>query len=186
MIHTYTLKGLINRDPKISKFISQIYHHFCINTTEVIINMATFGYETHKSSQGSHNIYGYRKFKELFCLNNDDGFNMHSLIYLFVNLQSFVIYCRRSGNYAKSISLNSAFIDDLYKTINIVNNSRSLKRSLKELIIVKPSAKTPINIFIDRETNNLAKLGWNAIKKTFNDGRRGRNCDDSMYIYPSL
>ena len=142
-----------------------------------MVNMHSFQYDTLKQPQG-HHIYGYSRFKGIFCKDNDDGFNIHSMISLFDNMESFIIFFNRSG-YNESIQLNSAFIDDLYKTIDIIKNSRTLKRSFKQIIIVSPSAKTPIHAFIDKEESNLTKVGWKAMKKTFISGRRGE-CDLSL------
>ena len=180
--HIDCLKGLLNRDGKAPKFIAKIFHHFSNNTNKVIINIRTFEYDTITHPRG-HKQYGYSAFKGIFCAENEDGFNMRSLIYLFPYLQSFIIYCYDNGSYKESINLNSAFIDDVYKTIDLINNSRNLKTCFKQIIIVKPSTTTPVHSFINKEQDKLSKIGWKAMKKTFNHDRFGK-CDDSMYIYP--
>ena len=63
---------------KIPTFIAKIFHHFCLNTTKIILNLRVFGYNEKNQSFG--NVYGYRIFKSIFCIGNDDGFNIHSLL----------------------------------------------------------------------------------------------------------
>ena len=85
--------------------------------------------------------------------------------------------------YKVSIKLNSKFEDDLYKTIKIIKENSGLSRSLKHIVIVNPSPSISIDSFINKQKNDLAAVGWGAMKKTHNDERRGK-CANSMYIYP--
>ena len=128
---------------------------------------------------------GYKEFKSIFCINNDGGFNIHSLISTFSNLQSFVIFnCKRPDKgYINSINLDMRFETDLYQTIKIVKSKSSLIKSFKHIVIVNPFPSISIDQFINKQQNKLSELGWKAMKKTYNDVVWGE-CPDSLFAHP--
>ena len=173
--HVECLKSLIKDEmancmelgikTKTPPFIAKIFHHFCLDTTKIMINKRVFGYNEKSQSFGI--VHGYSLFKNIFCIDNDDGFNISSLIPIFKNLRTVVILNRASHKYKESIRLDSIFIDDLYKTIEIIKDISSLSRSFKEIVVIWPL--TSIDAFIDEQQNKLEKLGWKAVQKTYED-----------------
>ena len=161
-------------------FVKSLFHHFCINVTNVKIN-----YLYQNTKQWCPTQFGFKIFSSLFMVSQNNIFNISLIVNLFKNMEEFVLFdygiVNNKWQYVSSIKLNDEFCVNIIETLKILNHLSSLALKLRHLIFIKPSSS--IATFIKNNQQKFNSLKWCLSQKTYKD-KYWRNCDESLFIEP--
>ena len=162
---------------KTPTFINSLFHHFCVNVTELHINLNHMNKENvYKNTQ-----FGYKVYKSIFY-SDGDAFDARILVKLFQKVEKFAVFNCYSPlrGYESSMDLNDRFSVNLISTLKLLNNLSSTFK-LEYLIFVKPSSS--ISTFIKSNQQKFKSLKWSLSQNTFKHSF-WRDCKDCLYIQP--
>lgn len=149
----------------VPKYIQSLFHHFLTKKTEIFINLSSW--KNHFSSYYHDfdlNIYGYKKFGELFGLTDGEGIiDFTLLIKLFPNLKVFTVGDASPGEVSPSLELSYDFVVKMLECIEYLNKSSSAPFCRFE--IIRPASS--IDDFIQSVKNEFEMNGWTLKNGTF-------------------
>ena len=141
-------------------YVTTLFHHFVDSTEEVLINLK---YANSEVLGRKSNYFGFKLFRSMWFGDevDDNSIDIAAFLKVFKQLKTFTIFSSKSG-FIDSLMINKEFMESLVNTVKLVESDKSLRRTMEEIVIVKPvvAAKGGLEGVVKEFGGYFTEYGW--------------------------
>ena len=168
---------ITNTQPKspIDPYVSRLFHHFCANIKNIVIDMHLMRMRTVGDSD-----FGYARFAPLF-FDSNSVVRFTLFLQFLVNVETFTV-C--SKDYGHSILFGDSCLRAILDTIKFINSHATLSDSFEAINLVNPAIARNFNIntLILEYSPKFEEKGWTLRKMTYFNPLRRSVCENTLAI----
>ena len=161
-------KHALSLPSETDRYILSLFHYFCVNVKEVVINMDWMRTDQWVSKKRMMR-FGYKIFRSLFFeKENAESLKIKLFLDFLPHLERFIVF-DHIGRYVPSIFVNEDFLQRAVRVIEYVNGHKSLSKSFQGITVVRPKMEDSLDIGKTAEKYNylFSGKGWRLKEITY-------------------